>query len=93
MFTRILSLATVFVLAATLPLAAIAVRGYWRAPFSRLLRPLPVILGALVALHVPTVLAVDPPVAYSTVVSSLAVAASFAMAFEALLLLTGRRKL
>jgi hydrogenase-4 membrane subunit HyfE len=93
MFTRILSMATVFVLAATLPLAVIAVRGYWQAPFRRLLGPLPVIIGALVALHVPAVLAVDPPVVYATVVSSLAVAASFAMAFEALFLLTGRRKL
>ncbi len=93
MFTRIFSLATVLVLAAALPLAVIAIRGYWQAPFSRLLRPLPVIVSALVALHVPTILAVDPPVVYSTVVSSLAVAASFAMAVEALLLLTGRRSL
>lgn len=86
-------MATVLVLAAALPLAVIAIRGYWQAPFSRLLRPLPVIVSALVALHVPTILAVDPPVVYSTVVSSLAVAASFAMAVEALLLLTGRRSL
>lgn len=93
MVAQIFSLATVVVLAATFPLSVIAVRGYWQAPFSRLLRPLPVIVCALLATHVPTVLAVDPPVVYTAVVSSLAVAASFAMAVEALLLLTGRRKL
>jgi hypothetical protein len=93
MYERVLSLATVLLLAMSVPLSAIAVRGYWGAPFSRLLGPLPVILVSLAGLHVPTVLSVDAPVVYSATLSSLAVAASFAMAVEASLLLTGRRKL
>lgn len=33
----------IFVLGAALPLSIVAARGYWRAPFGAVLRPLPVV--------------------------------------------------
>ncbi|MFB6163985.1 MAG: hypothetical protein ABEJ31_02395 [Haloarculaceae archaeon] len=93
MFVRLLSLGTVLVSTAALPLLAVAIRGYGGAPFGRLLQALAVAVVGLGLLELPTALAVDPPVAYVTVVSALAVAAAFAMAARAVRLLTGRQKL
>jgi hypothetical protein len=93
MIGRLLGVATTLVLAAAVPLSVIAVRGYWRAPFNQLLRPLPVVLLAVIGTQLPGVLAVDAPIVYTAVISSLAVAGAFAMAVQAMLLLTGRQKL
>lgn len=90
---RILSLATVLVLAGTLPLALVAVRGYRGAPFGAVLRPLPVVLAAYIGLNSAWVLDVSVPPAYQIATSTVATAALLVSAAHVLVLLTERRKL
>lgn len=90
---QILSLATVLVLAATLPLSLVAVRGFRGAPFGAVLRPLPVVLVAYVGLNAVWVLDVSVPPAYQIATSSVATAAALFSAARLVVLLTERRKL
>lgn len=90
---RILALGTVLVLAATLPLSLVAIRGFRGAPFGSVLRPLPVVLVAYVALNSAWVLDVSVPPAYQVVTSTVATAALLVSAAHVLVLLTERRKL
>ncbi|USZ68369.1 hypothetical protein NGM10_01190 [Halorussus salilacus] len=90
---RILSLATVLVLAATLPLSLVAIRGFRGAPFGAVLRPLPVVLVAYIALNSAWALDVSVPPAYQIVTSTVATGAVLVSAAHVLVLLTERRKL
>ncbi|UPV99748.1 hypothetical protein M0R88_14660 [Halorussus gelatinilyticus] len=90
---RILALATMLVLAGTFPLAVVAARGFRGAPFGSVLRPLPVILLAYVALNANVALGVSVPPVYDLVASAVATVAALVGAANVLVLLTERRKL
>lgn len=90
---RALELTTLLVLAATLPLAVIAVRGFRGAPFSAVLRPLPVVIVAYLGMNAPGVMGVSAPMAYYLLASTAGVVGVLIAAVNALILLTGRRKL
>lgn len=90
---RILAFATVLVLAATLPLSLVAVRGFRGAPFGRVLRPLPVVFVAYIGLNAVWVLDVSVPPAYQIATSSVAATAALVSAGRLVVLLTERRKL
>jgi hypothetical protein len=90
---RLLALATTLVLAATLPVAVIAVRGFRGAPFGSVLRPLPFVLLAFVGLKAPTVTGVSAPAGLSLAASIVGVGGALVSAAHALVLLTERRKL
>lgn len=87
----ILEVLTLLVLAATLPLSAIAVLGFRDAPFGRVLRPLPVVFLGYILYITPQFVAVDLPLLFYAAVSTVAVIATLVAATEATLLLTGRR--
>lgn len=89
----ILELATMLVLAGTLPIAVIAARGFRGAPFGAVLRPIPVVLLAYIAMNVSGVLDVDLPEAYYLISSTIGVAGALVAASQAVVLLTERRKL
>lgn len=92
-----MSLASVFemlamlVLAATLPVTFIAIRGFEDAPFVRVLRPMPVVFIGYIVYIGPQYLDLGLPLMFYAVVSTIGVLASLAAAAEATLLLTGRR--
>lgn len=90
---QMLSLATVLVLSATFPLSVVAVRGFRGAPFASVLRPIPVVLLAYIALNAPWVLDVEPSPEYYIVTSTVATAGTLVSAAHVLVLLTERRKL
>jgi hypothetical protein len=90
---RILALATTLVLAATLPVAVIAVRGFRGAPFGSVLRPLPFVILAYVGMNVPNVVGVSPPAGFPLAASLVGVGGALVSAAHALVLLTERRKL
>jgi len=90
---RVLALTTSLVLAGTFPLAVVAARGFRGAPFGSVLRPIPVILLAYVALNANTALGVSVPPVYELVVSAVATMAALVSAAHVLVLLTERRKL
>lgn len=90
---RLLELATILVLAGTLPLAVIAVRGFRGAPFGSVLRPIPVVLVAYIAMNVPEVVDVGLPEIYYLVSSTIGVVGVLVSAAQAIVLLTERRKL
>ncbi|MFC7080555.1 hypothetical protein [Halorussus caseinilyticus] len=89
---RILSLATTLVLAGTLPVAVIAARGFRDAPFGSVLRPVPVVLLAYVALNANVVIGVSVPPVYDIVASAVATIGALVSAAHVLVLLTERRK-
>lgn len=96
----LLSLANVVVLTVGLVLATVAARGFSDAPFGRLLRPLPAMFAAFVAVNAPwtTELTGWPGyvpgyrLAYSAVFT-VAVAAAAWAALQAVFVLTERRSL
>lgn len=88
-----LELTTLLVLAATLPLAVIAVRGFCNAPFAAVLRPLPVVILAYLGMNAPGVMGVGAPPTYYLLTSTVGVAGALIAAANALILLTERRKL
>lgn len=90
---RLILVFTTLTLAAALPLSLIAVIGFRGAPFGRMLRVIPVVFLAFIALNVPTMAGIDPGTTYSVVCSSVGVGASLVAAVEALLLLGGYREL
>lgn len=90
---RVLALATTVVLAGTVPVATIASRGFRGAPFGAVLRPLPVVILAYVAMNAPAAVDVDLPSAYYLVASTVATVGALVSAAYALVLLTERRKL
>ncbi|WP_135828515.1 hypothetical protein [Halorussus halobius] len=90
---RALALATTVVLAGTFPLALIAARGFRDAPFGSVLRPLPVVILAFVALNAPGALSVDSPDAVRLATSLVATVSALVSAAHAVVLLTERRKL
>lgn len=90
---RTLELATVLVLAGTLPLAVIAARGFRGAPFGSVLRPLPVVIAAFVGMNAPGVMGVSASPAFYVVTSTVGVVGALVSAAHALVLLTERRKL
>ncbi|MFC4551854.1 MULTISPECIES: hypothetical protein [Halorussus] len=90
---RILAMGTTLALAGTLPLALVASRGFSGAPFGSVLRPLPVVLGAFLALNANEVLGTETPPAYELVVSLVAICGILVSAAHVLVLLTERRKL
>lgn len=90
---RILSLATTLVLAGTVPVAAIAARGFRGVPFGAVLRPLPVVLLAYVALNANVAVGVEVPPVYDLVASTVATVGALVSAAHVLVLLTERRKL
>ncbi|WP_128478171.1 hypothetical protein [Halorussus pelagicus] len=89
---RILALATILVLAGTFPLAVIAARGFRGAPFGSVLRPLPVLLLAYIALNAGTALGVSTPPAFNLAASAVATVTALVAAAHVLVLLTERRK-
>lgn len=90
---RTLELATMLVLAGTLPLATIAARGFRGSPFGSVLRPIPVVLVAYIAMNAPGVVAVDLPESYYLLTSTIGVVGVLIAAAHAVVLLTERRKL
>ncbi|UPV73698.1 hypothetical protein M0R89_14265 [Halorussus limi] len=90
---RILALATIIVLAGTLPLAVVAARGFQGAPFGSVLRPLPFVLLAYVALNAGTAVGVSLPPAVALVASGVATVGALVGAANVLVLLTERRKI
>jgi len=90
---RVLALATTVVLAGTFPLAVVAARGFRDAPFGSVLRPLPVVIAAFVAMNAPAAVDATLPDAYFLGVSLVATAGVLVSAAYALVLLTERRKL
>lgn len=92
-FERILELATMLVLAGALPISVIAARGFRSAPFGSVLRPIPVVLVAYVAMNVPGVVDVDFPESYYLISSTIGVVGVLVAAAQAVVLLTERRKL
>lgn len=90
---RILSLATVLVLASTLPLSLVAVRGFRGAPFGAVLRPIPVVVVAYIAMNAAWVMDASVSPTYRIVTSTVATLGVLVSAAHALVLLTERRKL
>jgi hypothetical protein len=90
---RLLALATTLVLAATFPVAVIAVQGFRDAPFGSVLRPLPFVFLAFIGLQAPTVVGVSAPAGLSLLMSIVGVGGALVSAAHALVLLTERRKL
>ncbi|WP_137286844.1 hypothetical protein [Halorussus salinisoli] len=90
---RILALATTLVLAGTVPVAVIAARGFRGAPFGSVLRPLPLVFLAYVALNANVVVGVAVPPVYDIVMSAVATVSALVAAAHVLVLLTERRKL
>jgi uncharacterized membrane protein len=90
---RTVELATILVLAVTLPVAVIAVRGFRGTPFGSVLRPLPVVLVAYIAMNVPSVMGAEAPETYYLLTSTMGVVGALVSAAHALVLLTERRKL
>lgn len=90
---RVLSLTIILVLAATLPVAVIAVRGFRGAPFGSVLRPLPFVLLAFIGLQAPTAMGVSAPASLSLTTSVIGVGGALVSAAHGLVLLTERRKL
>lgn len=90
---RVLALATTLVLAGTVPVAAIAARGFRGAPFGSVLRPLPVVLLAFVALNANVAVGVSVPPTYDLVALTVATFGALLSAAHILVLLTERRKL
>lgn len=88
----LLTLTTLF-LAAAVPLSLVAVAGFRGAPFGRMLRPLPVIFTAFIAMNAPTLAGIETGTLYAVVCSSIGVAAALVAAAEATLLLGGYRDL
>ncbi|NEU57045.1 hypothetical protein [Halorussus sp. MSC15.2] len=90
---RILALTTTLVLAGTFPVAVIAARGFRGAPFGSVLRPLPVVILAYIALNANVAVGVAVPPGYELVASAVATVAALVAAAHVLVLLTERRKL
>ncbi|MFC4450140.1 hypothetical protein [Halorussus aquaticus] len=90
---RIFALTTTLVLAGTFPVAVIAARGFRGAPFGSVLRPLPVVILAYIALNANVAVGVAVPPAYELVASAVATVAALVAAAHVLVLLTERRKL
>ena len=81
------------VLAGTLPIAVIAARGFRGAPFGSVLRPIPVVLVAYIAMNASGVVGVDLPESYYLISSTVGVVGVLIAAAQAVVLLTERRKL
>lgn len=90
---RTLKLATMLVLAGTLPLAIVAVRGFRGAPFRSVLRPLPVVIVAYIAMNAPGAVGVSAPPTLYLATSTVGVFGALVSAGHAIVLLTERRKL
>jgi hypothetical protein len=90
---RVLVLATTLVLAGTVPVAVIAARGFRDAPFGAVLRPLPVVLLAYVALNGNLVLGKPAPPVFDLAASTVATVGALIAAANVVVLLTERRKL
>ena len=90
---RILELTTMLVLAGTVPVAVIAARGFRGAPFGSVLRPIPVVLVAYIAMNVSGVVDVTLPDAFYLVSSTVGVTGVLVSAAHAVVLLTERRKI
>lgn len=88
-----LSLATLVVLSAAMPLALVAVVGFRGTPFGSVLKPLPVTFGAYVLMNAAQVLGVGLSPSGLLLLSGVAVLAAFASALNATLVLTERRAL
>ncbi|NHN49062.1 hypothetical protein G9464_15885 [Halostella sp. JP-L12] len=89
--THVLLLATFAVLAIALPLSVIAALGFRDAPFGAMLKPLPVLIVANLAVIVPSILRVEIGAVAYLALSSLTVAAALIAAVNGILLLTERR--
>lgn len=88
-----LELTTMLVLAGTVPVAVIAAQGFREAPFGSVLRPIPVVLLAYVAMNASGVMNVTFPVTFYLISSTIGVAGVLVAAAHAATLLTERRKL
>lgn len=84
---------TTVVLAGAFPVSVVAARGFRDAPFGAVLRPLPVVILAYAAMKAPAAVGLGLPPTYSLAVSTVAVVGALVSAANALVLLTGRRKL
>lgn len=89
---RALTVSTTFALVGSFVFSLVAVRGYWDAPFGDVLRPLPIAFGGFLAAALPEALGLSVPVSYRVVVASAAVLAAFVAAAQAVVLLTGWRR-
>lgn len=86
-------LGQVLVLAATLPFAVVAARGFRETPFGRVVRPLVPITAAYLAIAATKLVAPAASTAASRLLGTVAVALMAWTAIQAVLLLSGRREL
>jgi hypothetical protein len=88
---RALTATVAAALAGSFVFSLVAVRGFWDAPFGRVLRPLPIAFAGFLAAVVPELLGVVPPTSYLVVTATGAVLAAFIAAAQGFVLLTGWR--
>lgn len=91
MLSKVLSLATVLVLVGTLPLAIIAAHGFRNSPFGGVLKPIPVVLIAYIALNVPNAIGMELSAEFAVIVSGIGVVSALVAAVHAIRLLTERK--
>ena len=82
----------VLCLAAALPLSVIAARGFWNAPFGRMVRPLPVVFVCFLLMDAGNLTGLDPPRWYFYVLATPGFWAASYAAVQGATVLTERRK-
>jgi hypothetical protein len=90
-FERALTATVAGALACSFVFSLVAVRGFWEAPFGRVVRPLPIAFAGFFAAVAPGLLGVVPPTSYLVVTATGGVLASFVAAAQGFVLLTGWR--
>ncbi|MDY7080905.1 MAG: hypothetical protein SXQ77_00500 [Halobacteria archaeon] len=88
-----LLLITVLFLAAAVPLSVIAARGFWNAPFGKVMKPLPIVFTAFLVSESPKLIDSGFPDVYYAVITTVGVLAAVWAALQATMLLTERRDL
>lgn len=82
----------VLCLAAAIPLSLIAARGFWNAPFGRMVRPLPVVFVFFLAMDASNLTGLDLPRWYFYLLAVPGFWAASYAAVQGALLLTERRE-
>jgi hypothetical protein len=85
-------LVEVLCLAGALPLSVIAARGFWHAPFGRLVRPLPVVFACFLVMDASNLTGLDLPRWYFYLLAVPGFWAASYAAVQGALLLTERRE-
>lgn len=87
-----LVLIELLLVAVTLPLSLIAARGFWDAPFGRMIKPLPLVFAFYILLDFPNVVGMDLPRWYFYLTGAPAIAFASYAAFQGALLLSERQE-